>query len=63
MTEQQVLSVMMPYYIVQMVVSIPLYIQKKFSLAEKREFFIHVSLLGGFLGLIGYLAVVCHHGH
>jgi hypothetical protein len=47
----------------KMEVSIPLYKRRKFSLAYKDEFFIHLSLLGGFLGLIGYLAVVCQHVH
>jgi len=46
-----------------MEVSIPLYGQRKFSLEEKKDFFIHLSLLGAFLSLVGYLAVVCHHVH
>jgi hypothetical protein len=46
-----------------MEIPIPLYRQKKFSLAEKQDIFIHISLLGGFLSLIAYLAIVCHHGH
>jgi hypothetical protein len=46
-----------------MEVSIPLYRQRKFSLAEKKDLFIHLSLLGAFLGLVGYLAVVCQHVH
>jgi hypothetical protein len=46
-----------------MEVSIPLHRQRKFSLAEKKDLFIHLSLLGGFLGLVGYLAIVCRHVH
>lgn len=46
-----------------MLVSIPVYRQRKFALAEKKDFFIHLSLLGGFLGLVGYLVIVCHHVH
>jgi hypothetical protein len=46
-----------------MQVSIPAYKQRKFPLAEKKDFFIHLSLLGGFLGLVGYLVIVCHHVH
>jgi hypothetical protein len=46
-----------------MQVSIPVYKQIKFELAEKKDFFIHLSLLGGFLGLVGYLVIVCHHMH
>jgi hypothetical protein len=46
-----------------MQVSVPAYRQRKFSLAEKKDFFIHLSLLGGFLGLVGYLGFVCHHVH
>jgi hypothetical protein len=26
-------------------------------------FAVHLSLLGSFAGLVGYLAVVCHHMH
>jgi hypothetical protein len=47
-----------------MQVSIRLQKQRKFSLGEKKmDLFIHLSLLGGFLGLVGYLAIVCHHVH
>ena len=46
-----------------MQISIPAYKQRKFLLAEKKDFFIHLSLLGGFLGLVGYLVIVCHHVH
>ncbi len=49
---------------VNMQVSIPLSKQrKKNTPAEKLDFFIYVSLLGGFLSLVGYLAIVCHHVH
>jgi hypothetical protein len=44
-----------------MQVSIPVFKQRKFALARQADIFIHVSLLGGFVGLVGYLAVVCHH--
>ncbi|MEP0825426.1 MAG: hypothetical protein HRF40_08075 [Nitrososphaera sp.] len=27
------------------------------------EFVIHASLLGGFVGLVGYLAAICNHIH
>jgi hypothetical protein len=37
--------------------------QKKSALAGNPGFFIHASLLGGFVGLVGYLGVVCHHLH
>jgi hypothetical protein len=37
--------------------------RRKVALAEKQGFFIHLSLLGGFLALLGYLAIVCHHVH
>lgn len=46
-----------------MQVSIPAYKLRKSSLAEKKDFFIYVTLLGGFLGLVGYLISVCHHVH
>jgi hypothetical protein len=46
-----------------MEIPIPLYRQRKFSLAEKKDLFIHISLLGGFLSLIAYLAIVCQHVH
>jgi hypothetical protein len=46
-----------------MQVSIPAYKQRKSSWAEKKDFFIYLSLLGGFLGLVGYLTSVCHHVH
>jgi hypothetical protein len=26
-------------------------------------FAVHLSLLGSFVSLVGYLAVVCHHAH
>ncbi|HKZ61002.1 MAG TPA: hypothetical protein VJZ68_01115 [Nitrososphaera sp.] len=45
-----------------MQVSIPVPKQKS-ALAENPGFFVHVSLLGGFIGLVGYLAAVCHHVH
>jgi hypothetical protein len=49
---------------VYMQISIPIAKQrKKIALAEKRDFFIYLSLLGGFLSLVGYLAIVCHHVH
>ena len=63
MKEQQVLSVSNTIVIQDMQVSIPAYKQRKFPLAEKKDFFIHLSLLGGFLGLVGYLVIVCHHVH
>jgi hypothetical protein len=37
--------------------------QKKSAFAGNPVFFIHVSLLGGFIGLVGYLAAVCQHIH
>jgi hypothetical protein len=44
--------------------SIPVSKQKKeIALAEKQGFFIYLSLLGGFLTLVGYLAIACHHVH
>ena len=47
-----------------MQVSIPVAKQrKKNALAEKQDFFIYLSLLGGFLSLVGYLAIVFHHVH
>lgn len=61
--EQQVLSVSNTIVTRDMQVSIPVYKQRKFSPGEKKDFFIHLSLLGGFLGLVGYLVIVCHHVH
>jgi hypothetical protein len=47
-----------------MQVSIPVAKQrKKIVVAEKQDFFIYLSLLGGFLSVVGYLAIVCHHVH
>ena len=47
-----------------MQVSIPVAKQRKrVALGEKQDFFIYLSLLGGFLSLVGYLAIVCHHVH
>jgi hypothetical protein len=46
-----------------MQVSISAYKLRKYSLAEKKDFFIYLSLLGGFLALVGYLAIACHHVH
>jgi hypothetical protein len=46
-----------------MQVSIPVSKERKFALAGQPGFFIHLSLLGGFVGLVGYLAIVCHHVH
>lgn len=60
---QQVLSVSTTIVIQDMHVSIPAYKERKSSLAEKKDFFIYLSLLGGFLGLVGYLISVCHHVH
>jgi hypothetical protein len=37
--------------------------KKSASSAGNPDFIIHISLLGGFIGLVGYLAVVCHHMH
>jgi len=37
--------------------------QKKSAFAGKLGFIVHASLLGGFIGLVGYLAVVCLHMH
>jgi len=37
--------------------------QKKFVLTKQLDFFLHLSLLGAFIGLLGYLAIVCHHLH
>jgi hypothetical protein len=49
---------------VNMQISIPVSKQrKKIAPAEKQDFFIYVSLLGGFLSVAGYLAIVCHHVH
>jgi hypothetical protein len=62
-SEQQVLSDSNTIVIGDMQVSIPAYKQRKFPPAEKKDFFIHLSLLGGFLGLVGYLVIVCHHVH
>jgi hypothetical protein len=61
--QQQILSVSNTIVILYMQVSIPDYMQRKFALAEKKDFFIHLSLLGGYLGLVGYLVIVCHHMH
>jgi len=36
---------------------------KKSAYAWNSVFFIHAALLGGFVGLVGYLAVACHHLH
>ena len=63
LARQQILSVSNTIVILHMLVSIPVYKQIKFALAEKKDFFIHLSLLGGFLGLVGYLVIVCHHMH
>lgn len=62
-SKQQILSVSNTIVILHMQVSIPVYKQIKFALAEKKDFFIHLSLLGCFLGLVGYLVIVCHHMH
>jgi hypothetical protein len=60
--KQQILSVSnTTEYVMQ--VSIPVFKQRKFAVAMQPDFFIHLSLLGGFLGLVGYLAIVCHHVH
>ena len=37
--------------------------RKKNTLAEKLDFFNYLSLLGGFLSLVVYLAIVSHHVH
>lgn len=36
---------------------------KRSAFAGNLGFFVHASLLGGFIGLVGYLTVVCHHVH
>jgi hypothetical protein len=46
-----------------MQVSIPVPKQKRSALAGNPGFLIHASLLGGFVGLVGYLVAVCHHMH
>jgi hypothetical protein len=46
-----------------MQVSITVLKQKKSVFGGNPGFFIHASLLGGFVGLVGYLAAVCHHVH
>ncbi|HXV45990.1 MAG TPA: hypothetical protein VD736_04890 [Nitrososphaera sp.] len=37
--------------------------QRKSALASNPGFITRASLLGGFVGLVGYLAVACHHLH
>ncbi|MEW6604012.1 MAG: hypothetical protein AB1351_04905 [Thermoproteota archaeon] len=37
--------------------------QKRSAFAGNPVFVVHASLLGGFVGLVGYLALVCHHIH
>jgi hypothetical protein len=37
--------------------------RKKTAFAVNPGFLIHASLLVGFVGLVGYLAAVCHHVH
>ncbi|MEM3094584.1 MAG: hypothetical protein QXX64_02985 [Nitrososphaera sp.] len=45
-----------------MQVSIPVSKQKRSVLAGNPAFLIHASLLGGFVALVGYFAVIgCHH--
>ncbi|MCI0564423.1 MAG: hypothetical protein MN733_38620 [Nitrososphaera sp.] len=38
-------------------------VQLKRSLADKAAFAAHISMLGTFVTLVGFLAVVCHHAH
>ena len=33
------------------------------SMSNRMSFAVHTSLLGSFVSLVGYLAVVCHHVH
>jgi hypothetical protein len=46
-----------------MQVSTPVFKQKKLELAMQPNFLIHLSLLGGFVGLVGFIAIMCHHVH
>jgi hypothetical protein len=47
-----------------MQVSIPVSKQKRSVLSGNPEFIVHLSMLGGFVSLVGYLAVFgCHHIH
>jgi hypothetical protein len=47
-----------------MQVSLPVTKQKRSALAENPGLIIHLSLLGGFVALVGYFAVFgCHHIH
>jgi hypothetical protein len=37
--------------------------QKKRSVVNRFVFAAHLSMLGAFAGLVGYLAIACHHVH
>lgn len=41
----------------------PVLRQKKRSVADRLVFAAHLSMLGAFAGLVGYLAIACHHVH
>jgi hypothetical protein len=46
-----------------MQVSISVFKEKKFELPNQLSFIVDISLLGGFIGLVGVLAIICHHVH
>jgi len=39
----------------------PVLRQKKRSVVDRLVFAAHLSMLGAFAGLVGYLAIACHH--
>lgn len=41
----------------------PVLQQKKRSVVDWFVFAAHLSMLGAFAGLVGYLAIACHHVH
>jgi hypothetical protein len=41
----------------------PVLRQKKRSVVDWLVFAAHLSMLGAFAGLVGYLAIACHHVH
>lgn len=41
----------------------PVLRQKKRSVVNRLVFAAHLSMLGAFAGLVGYLAIACHHVH
>jgi hypothetical protein len=61
--EQQILSVSITIVNHMYVSSIPVSKQRKYAMAGRQDFIIYLSMLGGFIGLIGYVAAVCHHIH